>query len=78
MVAMEQGGDEGARTPDLDSAIVALSQLSYIPWAGTIIPYQQRIVNRLSGLFSRKRQKPAGSIDDNAISPLEIPPLAAA
>jgi hypothetical protein len=25
------GGDEGARTPDLDSAIVALSQLSYIP-----------------------------------------------
>src|SRR5216684_3455665 len=26
------GGDEGARTPDLDSAIVALSQLSYIPW----------------------------------------------
>ncbi len=24
-------GDEGARTPDLDSAIVALSQLSYIP-----------------------------------------------
>ena len=28
------GGDEGARTPDLDSAIVALSQLSYIPWYG--------------------------------------------
>ncbi len=27
-----RGGDEGARTPDLDSAIVALSQLSYIPW----------------------------------------------
>ena len=27
------GGDEGARTPGLDSAIVALSQLSYIPWA---------------------------------------------
>lgn len=26
------GGDEGARTPDLNSAIVALSQLSYIPW----------------------------------------------
>lgn len=26
------GGDEGARTPDLDSAIVALSQLSYVPW----------------------------------------------
>lgn len=26
-------GDEGARTPDLDSAIVALSQLSYIPVA---------------------------------------------
>ncbi len=25
------GGDEGARTPDLDSAIVALFQLSYIP-----------------------------------------------
>jgi hypothetical protein len=25
------GGDEEARTPDLDSAIVALSQLSYIP-----------------------------------------------
>ena len=25
------GGDEGARTPDLDSAIVALSQLSYVP-----------------------------------------------
>ena len=25
------GGPEGARTPDLDSAIVALSQLSYIP-----------------------------------------------
>jgi hypothetical protein len=24
-------GDEGARTPDLDSAIVALFQLSYIP-----------------------------------------------
>ena len=24
-------GDEGDRTPDLDSAIVALSQLSYIP-----------------------------------------------
>src|SRR2546423_7797853 len=28
------GGDEGARTPDLDSAIVALSQLSYIPEHG--------------------------------------------
>ncbi len=27
-----KGGDEGARTPDLDSAIVALFQLSYIPW----------------------------------------------
>ena len=25
------GGDEGDRTPDLDSAIVALSQLSYVP-----------------------------------------------
>ena len=24
-------GDEGVRTPDLDSAIVALSQLSYVP-----------------------------------------------
>ncbi len=24
-------GDEGNRTPDLDSAIVALSQLSYVP-----------------------------------------------
>ena len=29
--AQKLGGDEGARTPDLDSAIVALSQLSYIP-----------------------------------------------
>ena len=29
--ARQLGGDEGARTPDLDSAIVALSQLSYIP-----------------------------------------------
>jgi hypothetical protein len=29
--AIVHGGDEGARTPDLDSAIVALSQLSYIP-----------------------------------------------
>ena len=25
------GGDEGIRTPDLYSAIVALSQLSYVP-----------------------------------------------
>ena len=32
------GGDEGARTPDLDSAIVALSQLSYIPKDKDIIP----------------------------------------
>ena len=31
--AQKLGGDEGARTPGLDSAIVALSQLSYIPWA---------------------------------------------
>ncbi len=30
------GGDEGARTPDLDSAIVALSQLSYIPVRGRV------------------------------------------
>jgi hypothetical protein len=29
----DHGGDEGARTPDLDSAIVALSQLSYVPVA---------------------------------------------
>jgi hypothetical protein len=29
------GGDEGARTPDLDSAIVALSQLSYVPMGET-------------------------------------------
>ncbi len=35
MAIMAQlGGDEGARTPGLDSAIVALFQLSYIPWAG--------------------------------------------
>jgi hypothetical protein len=27
----EDGGGEGIRTPDLDSAIVALSQLSYTP-----------------------------------------------
>ena len=33
-VEYSDGGDEGARTPDLDSAIVALSQLSYIPWYG--------------------------------------------
>ncbi len=33
------GGDEGARTPDLDSAIVALSQLSYIPEREITIPY---------------------------------------
>ena len=32
--AQKLGGDEGARTPDLDSAIVALSQLSYIPEHG--------------------------------------------
>src|SRR5579864_6106518 len=31
---VRSGGDEGARTPDLDSAIVALSQLSYIPRQG--------------------------------------------
>ena len=31
---IRMGGDEGARTPDLDSAIVALSQLSYIPRHG--------------------------------------------
>lgn len=31
------GGDEGARTPDLDSAIVALFQLSYIPLTQEII-----------------------------------------
>jgi hypothetical protein len=29
------GGDEGARTPDLDSAIVALSRLSYVPMGET-------------------------------------------
>ncbi len=33
------GGDEGDRTPDLDSAIVALSQLSYIPERELTIPY---------------------------------------
>ena len=33
------GGDEGARTPDLDSAIVALSQLSYIPKREVTIAY---------------------------------------
>src|ERR1051326_1945995 len=33
------GGDEGARTPGLDSAIVALSQLSYIPEREYTIPY---------------------------------------
>ena len=31
---MRYGGDEGDRTPDLDSAIVALSQLSYVPRHG--------------------------------------------
>ena len=30
-ISIVLSGDEGARTPDLDSAIVALSQLSYIP-----------------------------------------------
>lgn len=38
-------GDEGARTPDLDSAIVALFQLSYIPLTDKIIPYRPHLVN---------------------------------
>ena len=37
---MLQGGDEGARTPDLDSAIVALSHLSYIPWQAKCFPVE--------------------------------------
>jgi hypothetical protein len=39
-------GDEGARTPDLDSAIVALFQLSYIPVTQAIIPYSCSFVKR--------------------------------
>lgn len=35
------GGDEGIRTPDLYSAIVALSQLSYVP-AGRVGLYVTR------------------------------------
>ena len=35
----EYGGDEGARTPGLDSAIVALSQLSYIPRRNNIVAH---------------------------------------
>ncbi len=77
MVSMKHGGDEGARTPDLDSAIVALSQLSYIPWAQTIISYQQRLVNRFSGLFPEGGPELLPSANDNAISPVEISPLVA-
>jgi hypothetical protein len=43
MHAVQSGvynGDEGARTPDLDSAIVALFQLSYIPLTQEIISYR--------------------------------------
>ncbi len=31
-MAFLKGGDEGDRTPDLHNAIVALSQLSYVPF----------------------------------------------
>lgn len=41
------GGDGGTRTPDLYSAIVALSQLSYVPlqrteYTGTVGPWSMR------------------------------------
>src|SRR5216683_2513833 len=39
MHCSQYSGDEGARTPDLDSAIVALFQLSYIPLMEKIIAY---------------------------------------
>src|SRR5579883_246011 len=46
-------GDEGARTPDLDSAIVALFQLSYIPVTQAIISYCCYFVKRESQVLGR-------------------------
>jgi hypothetical protein len=48
------GGDEGARTPDLDSAIVALSQLSYIP----NVAYNSILVMGCKGLLFERSEKP--------------------
>jgi hypothetical protein len=46
------GGDEGARTPDLDSAIVALFQLSYIPLLKGILPYSwEKVKGYLGEIF---------------------------
>src|SRR5687767_2250742 len=43
-----EGGDGGTRTPDLYSAIVALSQLSYVPSAG------ERDYKRIGRLWSMR------------------------
>lgn len=45
------GGDEEDRTPDLGSAIAALSQLSYTPMNGTMIAYCGNIVKGLLANF---------------------------
>ena len=37
-VTRRDGGDEGDRTPDLNAASVALSQLSYVPWREGGVP----------------------------------------
>jgi hypothetical protein len=45
---LNQGGDEGARTPDLRIANAALSQLSYIPWSAGEV-YHGPVCARKSG-----------------------------
>ena len=44
------GGDRGTRTPDLYSAIVALSQLSYVPARRMgLYGYEMQLVNASGG-----------------------------
>ena len=43
---VKSSGPEGTRTPDLHSAIVALSQLSYRPDCGTFYRTRRRSVKR--------------------------------
>jgi hypothetical protein len=69
---MVRSGDEGARTPDLNSAIVALSQLSYIPSEEDNNTLDQNCKAPFLAIFchpfSLSESPPAGGHEGNNIS----------
>jgi hypothetical protein len=54
------GGDEGARTPDLDSAIVALSQLSYVPMGGVQYSMRRSTAQGGDSLWTPENERSVG------------------